>query len=92
MARAFVAGGVPDLNGEVVVLALQRLGKMWVYLDQGQDLVDQAAVAPQQVVDARDAQACAARQGDPLIGAGLESVGSEQGDAISDALPRARGQ
>ena len=55
--RALVRGGVDDLDLEVVVGPGQRLAERRVVGDQRQQVVEQRAVAVQQVLDARHVHA-----------------------------------
>src|SRR4051812_35183256 len=75
---ALVRDGVDDLGPQVVLPTGGRLPEVGSLRDEREELVDQAAVPAEEVVDARDVQPGRLGQLLALVGARLEPVGSGQ--------------
>ena len=74
VAGALVVDGVDDLGGEIVLGALELQRERTTLRDEVEHVVDQAAVTPEEVVDATDVEPGATGEQDPLVRTGLEAL------------------
>src|SRR5690606_2793725 len=82
VAGALVGGCVDDFGAEVVVGAGEGFGEVGFVGDEFQQVVDEGAVAAQEVFDAGDVEAGAGCEAVAGVPHGLEAVAADEGDAV----------